>query len=191
MVVARRYDADRRRRVFLVLAWAVALTIFGPSLCSARATGQQQAVVVQPRERDGGSDGTSRRRFASSADSVDWQLARRLANGARGFRLVISLFDRQLWAIIGADTVRTAPIAVGSGSSLEYQGRRWTFTTPRGARTIVAKDSLPVWVPPDWHYYEVARARGLVVQPLMVGRAVTLDDGRRLEIRSDNIGLVG
>jgi hypothetical protein len=140
---------------------------------------------------DGGPDSTGRRRFASVADSVDWELARGRAANARGFRLVISLLDRRLWAIIGADTLLEAPVAVASNALLDYQGRRWTFTTPRGRRSVVAKDSLPLWVPPEWHYYEVARERGLVVKPLVAGRPELLEDGSRLEIRSPVVGVVG
>ena len=106
------------------------------------------------------------------------------------FRLAISLADRRLWAIIGADTLLDVPIAVASGASLDYQGRRWSFTTPRGVRPVVSKDSLPVWVPPDWHYYEVAKTRGLVVRPLGPGAVVDLEDGRRLEVRDSVVGVV-
>ena len=104
---------------------------------------------------------------------------------------MISLADRRLWAIIAADTLLDVPVAVASGLSLDYQGRRWSFTTPRGVRTIVAKDSQPVWVPPDWHYYEVASARGLVVKQLVPGQPLMLEDGRRLQIRSSVVGVVG
>lgn len=140
---------------------------------------------------DGWPDSTGRRRFASAADSVDWELARTRAANAQGFRLVISLLDRRLWAIIGVDTLLDAPVAVASNALLDYQGRRWTFTTPRGRRSIVAKDSLPVWVPPEWHYYEVARERGLVVKPLAADRPELLEDGTRLEVRSSVVGTVG
>jgi L,D-transpeptidase-like protein len=117
--------------------------------------------------------------------------ARADADSARGLRIVISLADRRLWTIVDDDTLLATTIAVASGASLEYQGRRWTFATPRGRRVVVHKDSLPVWVPPDWHYYEVARSLHLMVRPLVVGAPVFLDDGRRLEIRAASVGLVG
>jgi hypothetical protein len=103
---------------------------------------------------------------------------------------MVSIDERRIWAILDEDTLMTAPIAVGRGSSLAYQGKRWTFETPRGARTVLRKDSLPVWIPPDWHYYEVARARGLVVQRLEVDRPSPLPDGRRLEVRSGVAGVI-
>jgi hypothetical protein len=116
--------------------------------------------------------------------------ARADADTARGLRLVISLDARRLWVIADDDTLRTVPVAVASGATLEYQGKRWSFTTPRGRRVVVRKDSLPVWIPPEWHYYEVARANHLVVRLLAAGAPVALDDGRRLEVRGDEVGTI-
>jgi hypothetical protein len=180
--------ATRRRRAGI--AWTVALGLSSLTGRPAPAVGAQ-TIEQQVASRGGGSDSTGRRRFASDADSTDWARARALADRAAGFRLVISLLDRRLWAIIGADTVLDAPIGVASGLSLDYQGRRWTFTTPRGRRSVIAKDSLPRWVPPDWHYYEVASARGLLVRHLDRGQPVVLPDGRRLEVRRTLVGVVG
>ena len=179
--------ATWRRRAGI--AWIVALGLSSLAGRAVPALGAQS--TAQAMERDGGSDSAGRRRFASATDSADWEQARGLAERARGFRLVISLDDRRLWAIIENDTLLDAPVGVASGLSLDYQGRQWRFTTPRGRRTVIAKDSLPDWVPPDWHYYEVARARGLVVRRLVEGRTVDLDDGRRLEVRSGAVGVTG
>lgn len=180
----------RWRRAGLLARWVLVVSLPNTFGGLSVASGQQQSIVPAidlKREMDD----AARRRFTSTADSVDWELARALAVNARGFRLVISLFDRELWAIVGVDTVLTAPVAVASGLMLDYQGKRWSFTTPRGRRTVIAKDSFPVWIPPDWHYYEVAKARGLVVKPLLRGQPVVLDDGRSLEIRSEMVGIAG
>ncbi|AHG92593.1 ErfK/YbiS/YcfS/YnhG family protein (plasmid) [Gemmatirosa kalamazoonensis] len=109
---------------------------------------------------------------------------------ARGLRVVVSVLDRRLWAIADDDTLLTAPVAVGSDAVLQYEARRWRFATPRGQRRVVRKDSLPVWTPPEWHYYEVAREHGLAVRRLAADRPVTLSDGRRLEIRRAVVGVV-
>jgi hypothetical protein len=74
---------------------------------------------------------------------------------------VVSLAERQLWVLDGRDTLRTAPGGIGMDSTLVYQGRVWNFRTPRGVRRVRGKEAEPVWVPPDWHYVEVARARDL------------------------------
>src|SRR5215218_822612 len=53
--------------------------------------------------------------FKSRGDSLAWARNRALAARATGFRLVVSLQDRHLWAIIGRDTVLSAPVAVAKG----------------------------------------------------------------------------
>jgi hypothetical protein len=47
-----------------------------------------------------------------------------------------------------------------------------------------------VWIPPEWHYYEVARERGLIVRQLVPGQPVQLEDGTRLEVRGPLVGVV-
>jgi lipoprotein-anchoring transpeptidase ErfK/SrfK len=47
----------------------------------------------------------------------------------------------------------------------------------------------PVWVPPDWFYYETAQQHGLRVAPLRVP-TTRLPDGRQLVVREKMVGLV-
>lgn len=184
-----RTSVKRRRRTVRILRWAAVLVTASTVRGLPTALGQQRAV---PSKSVGGdSADAERRRFTSEADSLGWKAARSLAGKAEGFRVVVSMFDRHLWAIMGIDTLLSAPVGVASGASLDYQGRQWSFRTPRGRRVVVAKDSFPAWVPPEWHYYEVARNRGLVVRKLVAGQPVALDDGRLLEVRADLVGVVG
>lgn len=117
--------------------------------------------------------------------------ARAGASRDTALRLIISLADRRLWAVRGQDTLRTARVAVGMDRRFTYDGRAWVFKTPRGPRPIRAKTASPVWVPPDWHYAEVARKYGLRLEHLTADRPVLLADGRWLELRDDEAGLVG
>jgi hypothetical protein len=93
------------------------------------------------------------------------------------------------WALIGDDTLLDAPVAVSSDARLSYAGRSWQFETPRGVRTVQAKRENPVWIPPDWHYAEVARDHALELSPLKPG-GTKLRDGQRLEVRDDTVGIV-
>ena len=158
--------------------------------CATFAAGElawAQVVGVATRPDFYATDSAAAAR--SRADSVASARTRSAADRDRRLRIVISLADRQLWALIGADTLLSAPVAVSSEASLEYGGKTWRFETPRGVRTVRAKRENPVWIPPDWHYAEVAREHGLGIKPLKSGKTV-LSDGRWLEVRDSVVGIV-
>ncbi len=48
-----------------------------------------------------------------------------------------------------------------------------------------------MWVPPDWHFIELARQRGLGVARLLADRPVPLEDGRLLVVRGRDVGIAG
>jgi lipoprotein-anchoring transpeptidase ErfK/SrfK len=129
-------------------------------------------------------------RYRSAEDSVASVVTRAAAERAEGLRVVVSLADRELYVLQGSDTVRVARVAVASDTTLEFDGRRWTFSTPRGRRTVLGKKENPVWTPPDWHYAEVARDRGLRLAALSPRRPTLLADGRRLVVRGGRVGIV-
>jgi L,D-transpeptidase-like protein len=104
-------------------------------------------------------------------------------------RIVISLNDRRLWVLIGYDTLLAGPVAVSMDSGFEYAGKSWRFETPRGVRAVLAKRENPVWIPPDWHYAEVARAHSLGLASMDAGKT-KLNDGNWLEVRDSTVGLV-
>jgi hypothetical protein len=119
-------------------------------------------------------------------DAVRLRVAEQ-ARRASGRRLVISLDERRLWWMDGARVLHSAPIAVGKGTRLEHGGRVWDFTTPYGLRTVRGKQADPVWVPPDWHYAELARDSAFSLVQLVRGRPARLEDGSRLEVRGERI----
>lgn len=77
--------------------------------------------------------------------------------------IVVSLAERRMLYLRGQDTLYKAPVAVGSGKTLVMGGTTKRFITPRGRMAITHKELDPVWVPPNWHYIEYARNRGLGV----------------------------
>jgi len=100
-----------------------------------------------------------------------------------GRRIVVSLRERRLHVIEREhDTLLVARVAVGSGRDISYGRQRWRFDTPRGVRTVVSKDSAPMWIPPDWHYVEVARREHLKLVWLRGDTTITYDDGSKLVI---------
>ena len=80
-------------------------------------------------------------------------------------------------------------VAVSTDETLEYAGRTWRFETPRGVRTVLGKRADPVWIPPEWHYAEVAKEHGLKFAVMKPGKTM-LSDGNWLEVREDQVGVV-
>lgn len=135
--------------------------------------------------------GTDSLEFARSRiGSGEYERARRLAENASGFRIVISLDDRALWVLRDSDTVRTASVGVASGLTLRVAGRQWTFRTPRGKHTVIGSKVAPVWTPPDWAYAETADKYKLALAWISPGKPVTLRDGRSLTVRGSAVGLL-
>ena len=179
---------------------------FLPSCASAQHGGQIHADDESPRkpvqlaaqqdtspseQRSLVVAASSERRFRSKADSLSWVSARNLADRSTGFRLIVSLQDKRLWAIVGEDTVLNAPVATAKGTTLKYGKREWTFRTPRGMRTVLRKEADPIWIPPDWLYAEVATEYNLRLRKIERGQPIKLEDGRSLVVHDSVVGVVG
>ena len=106
-------------------------------------------------------------------------------------RIVISIRERRLWVLSeSGDTLLAADVAVGSGKTMTAHGRSWTFRTTRGESTVERKEAKPLWVPPDWHYYEVARANGLRVEHLSFDKPYPLRSGGQIVVRGGEVGVL-
>jgi len=137
------------RRITWIAATAAILAGISSSVPaqSPRHPRSQAGQVMRHRVSDSVSsddDAESGYHFTSRTDSLSWVRNRDLARRSSGFRLVVSLQDRHLWAIVGRDTVLSAPVAVAKGTTLEYGSREWKFDTPRGMRTVLGKDADPI-----------------------------------------------
>jgi hypothetical protein len=130
------------------------------------------------------------RSFRSGSDRAGYEAARAVAERATGYRVVVDIGAHRLYVIDGSDTVRIAPVATASNTTLRYGGKTWRFQTPRGVRTVLAKDTEPTWTPPDWHYVEVATENGLALRHLERGQVIRLRDGTRLTTRGDEVGII-
>ena len=119
------------------------------------------------------------------------QAARWRPSADTSMRILVSVRERRLRVLSGiGDTLLVARVAVGSGRSVSYAGHRWTFDTPRGVHTVASKDSAPLWIPPDWHYVEVARKEHLRLVWLRGDTTVVFDDGSRLIIEGGSARFV-
>lgn len=129
-------------------------------------------------------------RFRSTADSVAHERTREMAERFTGLRVVVLLDERELAVLSGLDTLMVAPVAIGMDTTIVFGSKSWTFETPRGRRQVLRKEKDPVWVPPEWHYAEVAGKRGLRLAHLRPNRTARLADGRALAIRGGRVGLL-
>jgi hypothetical protein len=123
---------------------------------------------------------------ASSAATRIWRTAVR----AKGLRILVATDARGLWLMRDTVVLFRAPIAVGTEEPFEWAGKRYNFTTPIGQRRVMAKDTAPLWVPPDWHYFEVAAEKNLQVVNVRKGQRYRLADSTVIEMRGNDVGRV-
>ena len=107
----------------------------------------------------------------------------------QNLHVVVSLEDRKLWVIVGQDTVMTAPVAIGTGETLVFGEKAWTFDTPRGVRTIRDKDADPHWIPPEWHYAETAKEYELKLGHLSLTKPTKISGGRKIMFKDGEAGV--
>ncbi|HEU4747323.1 MAG TPA: L,D-transpeptidase [Gemmatimonadaceae bacterium] len=112
-----------------------------------------------------------------TGDSLRRLMAESPAEAANKPYIVVSIADHMLWFKQGANVLFEAPIATGSGKELVAGGGQWRFETPRGKLDVLAKEENPAWVPPDWHFIELANKRGLGVIKLGSGQSIPAGDG--------------
>jgi hypothetical protein len=103
--------------------------------------------------------------------------------------LVVSIEDHRLWYKQGDSVLFTTQVATGSGKVLDAVGGQshWKFETPRGRLVIQSKEEDPAWIPPDWHFVEMARKRGLGIVRLNRGQSVPASDGSQITVEGTDM----
>jgi lipoprotein-anchoring transpeptidase ErfK/SrfK len=122
-------------------------------------------------------------------DSLQHVLASSPAPSAEQPYIVVSIADRRLWYKKGDETLYTTRVAVGSGKTLVKHGGRseYKFDTPRGRLVVQSKEADPVWVPPDWHYLELAHKKGLGLMKLTRGQSIPTPDGAVVTVSGNDV----
>ena len=122
-------------------------------------------------------------------DSVAKVGASASATGSDKSYIVVSIEDHRLWFKHGDSVLFTTQVATGSGKTLdgEGSGSQWKFDTPRGRLSVQAKELDPAWSPPDWHFVEQARKRGLGIVRLNRGQTITVSDGSQLTVNGTEV----
>lgn len=103
--------------------------------------------------------------------------------------LVVSIEDHRIWYKLRDSVLFTTEVATGSGRTLEGSGggSHWKFETPRGRLVVQSKDADPAWIPPDWHFVEQARKRGLGIVRLTRGQTIAANDGSQLMVQGTDV----
>jgi len=130
------------------------------------------------------------RKAGTVADSLQTMLATEPDSADTKPYIVVSIEDRRLWYKSGDSTLYTTQVAVGSGKTLvQKAGKRqeFKFDTPRGRLVVQSKEMDPVWVPPDWHYVEQAKKKGLGIVPLDRKKAIPAGDGTLIEVDGNDV----
>ena len=102
--------------------------------------------------------------------------------------IVVSITDHRLWYKRGDQILFTTRVATGSGKVLaKGGGNKWKFETPRGRLVVESKETEPTWVPPDWHYVEMAKKKKLGVVHLVRGQPIKLGDGSVITVEGNEV----
>ena len=103
--------------------------------------------------------------------------------------LVISLEERHLWYKHRGAILFSAAVATGSGKTMVKEGgaSAWKFETPRGRLVVQSKEEAPVWAPPDWHYVEQSRKRGLGLARIEIGQSLAAADGSVITVEGNDV----
>ena len=131
---------------------------------------------------------TVRAQASVAGDSLDRVLAASPDSLGDQPYIVISIAENRLWFKRGATVLFTTRVATGTGKYLERAGgSRWKFETPRGRLVVVRKDVDPAWVPPDWHYVEMARKKGKKLRRLERGQSIPLAGGGVITVSGNDV----
>lgn len=130
-----------------------------------------------------------RRQAGLERDSLGRALAAQPSPVEGKAYIVVSIEEHRLWYRRGDSVLFTAPVTTGSGKVLEIVGadRHWKFETPRGRLNVISKETDPIWIPPDWHFVELAQSRGLGVVRLSRGQGLRTSDGGAIVVVGSDV----
>jgi lipoprotein-anchoring transpeptidase ErfK/SrfK len=103
--------------------------------------------------------------------------------------IVISIKENKLWYKLGDSVIMETQVATGSGKTMVKVGdaTHYKFDTPRGRLVVERKDIDPSWVPPDWHYEEQAKKKGIETVKLTRGEPIRAANGSVLSVSGSDV----
>ncbi|MBA2687958.1 MAG: L,D-transpeptidase [Gemmatimonadaceae bacterium] len=128
-------------------------------------------------------------KLGQTSDSLNRLLSDTTSSVANKAYIVVSIEEHRIWYKEGDSVLFEAGVATGSGKSMvsEAGGRQYKFDTPRGRLVVQDKEVDPAWVPPDWHFLEQARKRGLGMVRMERGQAIQGSDGSVVTVAGSDV----
>ena len=97
--------------------------------------------------------------------------------------IVVSIAENRLWYKLADSVLFTTRVATGTGKTLKRPGgKEYRFETPRGRLKVERKEVEPPWVPPDWHYIEMAKKKKMRTVKLDPKKDLKLSDGSAIAV---------
>jgi lipoprotein-anchoring transpeptidase ErfK/SrfK len=104
-----------------------------------------------------------------------------------GETIIISTAENKLYVRNGGQTIFEAICSTGKGTTLAIDGKTMIFDTPIGKLRVVGKEENPQWVPPEWHYVELARKNGMRVVRLSAESPIDARSGDPVHSRDEGV----
>jgi len=106
--------------------------------------------------------------------------------------IAIALRENKLYLMEGMDAVRTMSIATGTGRKVHVFGQMRDFSTPPGVYNVTKKETDPVWIAPEWHFFEQGETDAQKIRKMTVAeRSFRGQLGKYRLVLRDGIGIHG
>jgi L,D-transpeptidase catalytic domain len=125
----------------------------------------------------------------ASTDTLSQRLSAAPELSSNAPYIVVSIAENRIWYKQGDSVLFTTQVATGSGKSLDHEGGgdHWKFETPRGRLVVQKKDTAPAWIPPDWHFVEMAQKKGMGLIRLQRGQSIAAGDGAEIVVDGEDV----
>ncbi|MBA3655917.1 MAG: L,D-transpeptidase [Gemmatimonadaceae bacterium] len=128
-------------------------------------------------------------KMGETSDRLNTLLSDTTSTVANRAYIVVSIEEHTIWYKQGDSVLFQAGVATGSGKSMvsEAGGQQYKFDTPRGRLVVQDKEVDPAWVPPDWHFLEQSRKRGLGMVKMERGQSIQTSDGAVVSVSGSDV----
>jgi lipoprotein-anchoring transpeptidase ErfK/SrfK len=101
--------------------------------------------------------------------------------------IMVSTAENRVYVRQNGQTIFQAVCSTGKGTTMAMDGKTLIFDTPIGKFHVKSKEENPMWVPPDWHYVEMARKNGMNVIRLNPGASIDAGSGQLAHNRDEGV----